>query len=154
MLKLLADFFEEDLDGFLITFEEVPLTMFLAGNQARSLQRCQVGRDRRLRQAAELIKLSGAHAMFGGVDLVRERGIRIFESVENFSAYWVCQGFYYFVEVNRHGGSAQWVQRYIAMRRTLNRCIAIYKYENDLRSVQIGISGYNDMDVAVLNCAP
>jgi hypothetical protein len=66
----------------------------------------------------------------------------------------VCQGFYYFVEVNRHGGSAQWVQRYIAMRRTLNRCIAIYKYENDLRSVQIGISGYNDMDVAVLNCAP
>ena len=111
-------------------------------------------RDRGLRQAAELIKLPGAHTVFGGVDLVRERSIRVFECVENFSAYWVCQGFYYFVEVDRHGGSAQWVQRYIAMRRTLNRYIAIYKYGFDLRSVQIGISGYNDIGVAVLNCAP
>ena len=45
------------------------------------------------------------------------------------------------------------MQRYIAMRRTLNRYIAIYKYEIDLRSAQIGISGYNDIGVAVLNCA-
>jgi hypothetical protein len=106
----------------------------LAGNQARSLQRCEMGRNRGLRQAAELIKLPGTHTMFGGVNLVRERGIRVFQSVENFSAYWVCQGFYYFVEVDRHGCSAHWVQRYIAMRRTLNRYIAIYKYDFDLRS--------------------
>lgn len=46
------------------------------------------------------------------------------------------------------------VQRYIAMRRTLNRNIAIYKYDFDLRSVQIDISSYNDMEGAVLNCAP
>ena len=46
------------------------------------------------------------------------------------------------------------LQRYIAMRRTLNRNIAIYKYDFDLRSVQIDISGYNDIEGAVLNCAP
>ena len=45
------------------------------------------------------------------------------------------------------------VQRYIAMRRTLNRYIAIYKYEIVLRPARIGISGYNDIGVAVLNCA-
>ena len=107
LLKLLADFFEERLDGVLIAFEEVPLAMFLAGNQACPLQGGQVRRDRGLRQAAELVELPGAYTMLRGMDLARERGIRVFESVENFSAYWVCQGFYYFVEVDRHGGSAQ-----------------------------------------------
>jgi len=45
------------------------------------------------------------------------------------------------------------VQRYIAMRRTLNRYIAIYKYDFGLRSARNGISGYNDIGRAVLNCA-
>ena len=45
------------------------------------------------------------------------------------------------------------MQRYIAKLRTLNRYIAIYKYDLLLESAQIGISGYNDIGVAVLNCS-
>ena len=46
------------------------------------------------------------------------------------------------------------VQRYIAMRRTLNRYIPIYQYDFGLSSSRLGISGYNDTLMAVLDCAP
>ncbi|KMM86046.1 hypothetical protein TU78_05330 [Pseudomonas taetrolens] len=107
MLKRLAESFEEGLDGFLITFEKVPLTDLLAADQAGALQGRQVGRDGRLRQAAALIDLSGTDAVFGGVMLIGELNLRVFQQVKDFSAYWVCQRFYYFVEVDRHNGSAQ-----------------------------------------------
>jgi creatinine amidohydrolase/Fe(II)-dependent formamide hydrolase-like protein len=30
--------------------------------------------------------------------------------VQDFSPYWVCQGFYYFVEINGHGGELVMVE--------------------------------------------
>jgi len=95
------------LNGVFVAFEKVPLTVLLAGNQPRALQRRQMGRHRGLRQAAVLVKLPGANAVLGGVQLGGERGLRIFQQIEDFSAYWVCQRVYYFVEVDRNGGSAQ-----------------------------------------------
>ena len=101
--ELLAHLLEEGLDGFLVAFEEVPLADLLAADQPRALQRRQVGRDRRLRQAAALVDLPGTHTVFGAVMLVGEAGVRVFQPVQDFSPYWVGQGFYYFVEIKRHG---------------------------------------------------
>ena len=91
---------------------------------------------RGLRQAAALINLTGADTVLVAVGLVGKFDVRVFEPVQDFSPYWVCQGFYYFVEVKGHEWQLvmglQWIKRYIAMRRTLNRYFAIYKYGFDL----------------------
>lgn len=106
MLKLLVDCGEESLDGFLIAFEKVPLANLLAADQTSALQGGQMGGDSGLRQAETLVELSGADAVFSAVMLVGELHLRIFKQANDFSAYWVCQRFYYFVEVDRHGGGA------------------------------------------------
>ncbi len=62
-----------------------------------------MGGHGRLRQAAALIDLSGANTVLVVVELFRELGFGIFQPDEDVSAYWVCQGFYYFVEVDGHG---------------------------------------------------
>jgi hypothetical protein len=54
-----------------------------------------------------LIDLPGAHAVLVAVGLVREFDVRVFEPVQDFSPYRVCQGFYYFVEVEVHGLGAR-----------------------------------------------
>jgi hypothetical protein len=77
----------------------VPLPDFLAGDQAGPLQGGQVGRYGRLRKAAALIDLTGTDALLGGVVLIGELPLRVFQPVEDFSPYWVGQGFYYFVEI-------------------------------------------------------
>jgi hypothetical protein len=46
------------------------------------------------------------------------------------------------------------LQRYIAMRRTLNRYIPIYQYDFGLSLGSFGILGYNDTLRAVVDCAP
>ncbi|MNY47712.1 hypothetical protein D3C86_1829990 [compost metagenome] len=107
--ELLAHLPEEFLDGFLVAFEKVPLANFLAADQAGSLQGCQVCGDGRLRQAAALIDLAGTHALFGGVVLIGELPLRVFQPAEDFSPYWVRQGFYYFVEIKRHGQGSGWL---------------------------------------------
>src|SRR5450830_1636759 len=65
--------------------------------------RCQVGRHGRLGQAAALVDLPGADAVFVVVQLLGELHFRVFQPSENVSPYWVRQGFYYFVEVDGHG---------------------------------------------------
>jgi hypothetical protein len=50
-----------------------------------------------------LINLTGADAVLVAVGLVGKFDVRVFEPVQDFSAYRVCQGFYYFVEVEVHG---------------------------------------------------
>ena len=106
MLKLLVHCREESLDGFLITFEKVPLANLLASDQTGALQGGEMGRDSGLRQAETLVELPGADAVFGAVMLVGELHLRVFKQANDFSAYWVCQRFYYFVEVDRHDGGA------------------------------------------------
>ena len=95
------------MNSVLVTFEKVPLSHLLAADQTRALQRGQVGRNGGLRQTETLVELSSAHTVFGAVMLFGKLDLRIFKQVNDFSAYWVCQCFYYFVEVDRHGGSAQ-----------------------------------------------
>ncbi|MNE95398.1 hypothetical protein D3C80_1934800 [compost metagenome] len=63
--------------------------------------------DGRLRQAAAFIDLSAADAEVGAVLLIGKGGRGVFQPVEDVSPYWVCQGFYYFVEVNGGHGSAR-----------------------------------------------
>jgi hypothetical protein len=86
-----------------------------------------VGRDRGLRQAAALVDLAGADTVFGAVVLVRELHVGVFQPVENFSPYWMGQGFYYFVEIERHG----WA----------HGCVVVYrdvaKYKSIFRDIQI-----------------
>ena len=144
---------EEGLDRFFVAFEKVPLPGLLAADQTRPLQGGQVGRHGRLGQAAALVDLPGADAVFVVVQLLGELHFRVFEPGEDVSSYWVRQGFYYFVEVDGHGRVLGVVKRYIAIRRTLNRNIPICQYDFDLRPGRIGISGYNDMLVAVVDCA-
>ena len=103
--ELFANGADERLDHVLVAFEKVPLAGFLAGNQAGPLQGRQVCGDGRLRQAAALVDLPGANAVLVVVGLVGELDLGVLEPVENVSPYWVCQGFYYFVEVNVHGGA-------------------------------------------------
>ena len=85
----------------------MPLTDFAAADQAGTLQGRQVCGHRGLRQAATLIDLPGANAVLIAVGLVRKFDVRVFEPVQDFSPYWVCQGFYYFVEVEVHGLGAR-----------------------------------------------
>lgn len=106
-LQRWAEFFgdglDKRLDDVFIAAEKVPLPGFLATDQACPLQGCQVRRHGGLRQAAALVDLPGADAVLVVVDLFGELHFRVFQPVENVSPYWVCQGFYYFVEVNGHG---------------------------------------------------
>ena len=95
---------EEGLDRFLVAFEKVPLPGLLAADQSRPLQGRQVGRHGRLGQAAALVDLPGADAVFVVVQLLGELHFRVFQPSEDVSPYWVRQGFYYFVEVDGHGG--------------------------------------------------
>jgi len=106
LLKLLAQCCEEGLYGFLIAFKKVPLAYFLAADQASALQSGEVGGNSGLRQPEALVELACAHTVLSAVMLVRELDLRIFKQANDFSAYWVCQRFYYFVEVDRHSGSA------------------------------------------------
>ncbi|RWW90563.1 hypothetical protein BHE74_00000892 [Ensete ventricosum] len=111
LLQRFADFraelcderIEERLDGVLVAFEKVPLPGLLAADQACPLQGGQVGRHGRLGQAAALVDLPGADAVFVVVQLLGELHFRVFQPVEDVSPYWVRQGFYYFVEVDGHG---------------------------------------------------
>jgi hypothetical protein len=50
-----------------------------------------------------LIDLPGANAVLVAVGLVWKFDVRVFEPVQDFSPYRVCQGFYYFVEFKVHG---------------------------------------------------
>ncbi len=134
-LELLAHDAEEFLNGFLVAFEEVPLTDFLAADQASTLQGRQMRGHGGLRQAAALVDLSGADTVCVPVLLVGELVLRVFQPGENVSAYWVCQRFYYFVEVKGHGRCSGWIKRYIAMGRNIYWCFAIYQYDFDLISV-------------------
>ena len=95
---------EEGLDRFLVAFEKVPLPGLLAADQSRPLQGRQVGRHGRLGQAAALVDLPGADAVLVVVNLFRKLGFWVFQPDEDVSPYWVRQGFYYFVEVDGHGG--------------------------------------------------
>jgi hypothetical protein len=54
------------------------------------------------------------------VQLFGELDLGVFEPVEDVSPYWVCQGFYYFVEVEGHG----WL---LGMSKTLYRDGANFK---------------------------
>ncbi len=105
MSELLAHLLEERPDGVLVAFEEVPLADLLAADKAGALQGGQVGGDGRLRQAAALVDLPGTDAVFGAVLLVRELRGRVLQPGEDFSPYRVGEGFYYFVEIKRHGGT-------------------------------------------------
>jgi hypothetical protein len=98
----------------------MPLADFAAADQAGALQGRQVRGHRGLRQAATLIDLSGANAVLVAVGLVREFDVRVFEPVQDFSPYRVCQGFYYFVEVEVHGWE-------LVMSKTLYRDEANFK---------------------------
>jgi hypothetical protein len=106
----------------------MPLADFAAADQAGALQGRQVRGHRGLRQAATLIDLPGANAVLVAVGLVREFDGRVFEPVQDFSPYWVCQGFYYFVEINGHGGE-------LVMVETLYRDEANFK--SVFRDIQI-----------------
>jgi hypothetical protein len=106
----------------------MPLADFAAADQAGALQGCQVCRHRGLRQTATLIDLPGADAVLVAVGLVGEFDGRVFEPVQDFSPYWVCQGFYYFVEINGHGGE-------LVMVKTLYRDEANFK--SVFRDIQI-----------------
>ncbi|MNI81378.1 hypothetical protein D3C73_1379850 [compost metagenome] len=80
----------------------MPLADFAAADQAGALQGRQVCGHRGLRQAATLIDLPGANAVLVAVGLVGKFDGRVFEPVQDVSPYWVCQGFYYFVEIDGH----------------------------------------------------
>ena len=80
----------------------MPLADFAAADQAGALQGRQVCGHRGLRQAATLIDLPGANAVLVTVGLVGKFDGRVLEPVQDFSPYWVCQGFYYFVEIDGH----------------------------------------------------
>jgi hypothetical protein len=75
-----------------------------------------------------LIDLSGANAVLVVVDLFRELGLGVFQPDEDVSADWVCQGFYYFVEVDGHGFG-------LVMSKTLYRDVANFKSVD--RDIQI-----------------
>jgi hypothetical protein len=49
-----------------------------------------------------LIDLPGANAVLVAVGLVGKFDGRVLEPVQDFSPYWVRQGFYYFVEIDGH----------------------------------------------------
>jgi hypothetical protein len=93
---------DEGCNDFFVTFEKTPLADFLASDQTRALQRCQVGRNSGLRKSGALINLACANAVFRRVCLVRKTTERVFEPDENLPANRVGQSFYYFVEVDRH----------------------------------------------------
>jgi hypothetical protein len=67
-----------------------------------------------------LIDLPGANSVLVAVGLVGEFDGRVFEPVQDFSPYRVCQGFYYFVEVKVHGLG-------LVMSKTLYRDAANFK---------------------------
>jgi hypothetical protein len=96
----------------------VPLADFAAADQAGALQGRQVGGHRGLRQTATLIDLPGADAVLVVVDLVGEFDGRVFEPVQDFSPYWVCQGFY---------SSRLMVMMSLVMSKTLYRDGANFK---------------------------
>nr|GFB98476.1 hypothetical protein [Tanacetum cinerariifolium] len=100
--KLLSQLLQKRLNGVFVTFEEMPLAVFLAGDQANALQSGQVSGNGRLRQPRALVDLTGTHAVFKRVILIGETGIRVLEPDQNLTANRVSQGFYYFVEVDRH----------------------------------------------------
>jgi len=50
-----------------------------------------------------LVDLPGTDTVLGAVMLVRKLRGRVFQPVEDFSPDRVGQGFYYFVEIERHG---------------------------------------------------
>lgn len=106
--EFFGDGLDKRLDHVFIAAEKVPLPGFLAADQACALQGGQVCRHGGLRQAAALVDLAGADAVLVVVHLLGELHFRVFQPVENVSPYWVCQGFYYFVEVNGHGRARCW----------------------------------------------
>jgi hypothetical protein len=61
-----------------------------------------------------LIDLTGADTVLIAVRLIGKFDVRVFEPVQDFSPYRVCQGFYYFVEVEVHGVGARDVNNAIS----------------------------------------
>src|SRR6202022_4342185 len=78
---------EKRLNDLFVALEEHPLADTLRAHEPRALQRREMRRDGRLRQAAAGVDPAGADAVVERQLLVREMRARLLEPRENLAAY-------------------------------------------------------------------